>query len=207
MSKGPRLTPRKAPQQGRAKSTVDAILIAMARVLVAEGFDALTTNRVAELAGVSVGSLYQYFPSKESLLAALYRHVRAQRLATIGDALVSAGGHPIAEAAPIIARAAVEAYAEDPSLDRALAAVAPAIGAARKAADVDANLAHTFGSFLERHRAHLAGRDPMQAGFLLARALDATLGAVTLEHPEWLDEPWLEVEIEALVRGFVAPGR
>jgi AcrR family transcriptional regulator len=186
---------------------VDAILTATARLLLSEGFDALITNRVAEVAGVSIGSLYQYFPSRESLVAALYRHVRAQRLAAIGDALVSAGSLPMSEAAPLLAKAAIEAYAEDPALDTALAAVAPALGAARKVADLDASLAHTLGSFLERHAASLGGRDPARVGFVLARALDAALGAVVLEHPEWLAEPWLVEEIAALVRGYVVPAR
>src|SRR5260370_17574340 len=62
---------RKAPSQERARATVDAILEATARVLVADGFDGASTNRIAQTAGVSVGTLYQYFPSKESLVAEL----------------------------------------------------------------------------------------------------------------------------------------
>jgi AcrR family transcriptional regulator len=59
-------TPRKLPQQDRSKVTVDAILTATAHILTQEGYDRTTTNRIAELAGVSIGSLYQYFPSKEA---------------------------------------------------------------------------------------------------------------------------------------------
>ena len=51
--------------------TVEAILDATARVLVREGYARTSTNRVAAVAGVSIGSLYQYFPNKESLVAAL----------------------------------------------------------------------------------------------------------------------------------------
>src|SRR6185437_15341352 len=79
--------PRKLPRQDRSRATVDAILEAAARVLVKEGFERTTTNRVAEAAGVSVGSLYQYFPSKEALVAALVdRHneeMRAEVLAAL----------------------------------------------------------------------------------------------------------------------------
>jgi len=59
------------PQQDRSKVTVDAILTATARILTQEGYDRATTNRIAELAGVSIGSLYQYFPSKEALVTSL----------------------------------------------------------------------------------------------------------------------------------------
>src|ERR1700733_5846515 len=76
MAKRTRTAPRKKPRQGRSQATVDAILVATARVLCATGYDRASTNRIALAAGVSVGSLYQYFPSKEALVAALVeRHI------------------------------------------------------------------------------------------------------------------------------------
>lgn len=71
-----RLVPRKRPQQGRSQATYDAILEAAARILENEGRGALTTNRVAERAGVSIGSLYQYFPAREAILAELICRIR-----------------------------------------------------------------------------------------------------------------------------------
>ncbi len=62
---------RKHPRQARAKATVDCLLIAAQRILAKEGLGAFTTNRVAVVAGVSVGSLYQYFPNKQAIAAAL----------------------------------------------------------------------------------------------------------------------------------------
>src|SRR5687767_9201431 len=76
--KAPRLATRvrKTASQARSRATVDAILRATAHILVREGYDHLTTNRVADRAGVSIGSLYQYFPGKEALVKALLdRHV------------------------------------------------------------------------------------------------------------------------------------
>lgn len=63
--------PRKRPRQARSKVLYDALIEATQRLLASEGLDAVTTNRVAELAGVSIGSLYQYFPSREALIAAV----------------------------------------------------------------------------------------------------------------------------------------
>ena len=68
-SQRPRL--RKTPRQARSKGTVAAIVEAAARILEVDGLDGFTTNAVAERAGVSIGSLYQYFPSKEALVGAL----------------------------------------------------------------------------------------------------------------------------------------
>lgn len=67
----PALEPRKKPAQARSAATVGVILEAAARILESRGFDGYTTNAVAEVAGVSVGSLYQYFPGKDALTAAL----------------------------------------------------------------------------------------------------------------------------------------
>ncbi|MFL9872395.1 TetR/AcrR family transcriptional regulator [Paraburkholderia megapolitana] len=65
------LSPRKAPLQRRAAATVDAIVEAAARILETQGPSGYTTNAVAERAGVSIGSLYQYFPNRDALTAAL----------------------------------------------------------------------------------------------------------------------------------------
>ena len=62
---------RRAPRQGRSRQTVDAVLAAVPRVIRREGVDAVTTNRIAEAAGVSIGSLYQYFPDKKAIFSAL----------------------------------------------------------------------------------------------------------------------------------------
>ena len=66
-------TPRKIPTQARSRMMVEAILTATASIIVKHGYKGTNTNLVAQLAGVSVGSLYQYFPNKDSLIAALHQ--------------------------------------------------------------------------------------------------------------------------------------
>ncbi|WP_394840680.1 TetR/AcrR family transcriptional regulator [Pendulispora brunnea] len=71
---------RREPRQGRSRQTVHAVLGAVSRVIRREGVDAVTTNRIAEAAGVSIGSLYQYFPDKKAIFSALHeRHVEDVR--------------------------------------------------------------------------------------------------------------------------------
>ncbi|TCK99757.1 TetR family transcriptional regulator [Shimia isoporae] len=72
----PAINPRKKPKQERARATYEAILEAAARILVRGGLDALNTNRVAEVAGVSIGTLYQYFPTKQAILTEIIREKR-----------------------------------------------------------------------------------------------------------------------------------
>jgi AcrR family transcriptional regulator len=71
---------RRAPRQERSRQTVEAVLEAVPRVLKRHGARAVTTNRIAEVAGVSIGSLYQYFPDKQAIFQALHeRHVEDVR--------------------------------------------------------------------------------------------------------------------------------
>jgi AcrR family transcriptional regulator len=88
---------RKSPKNDRSQSIFDAILLAAARILPAQGFARSTTNKIAEAAGVSIGSLYQYFPNKESLVAALIeRHV--DRHVRILEAKLAEHGAPSVDA-------------------------------------------------------------------------------------------------------------
>ena len=79
------LNPRKSPAQSRAVATVAAVLEAAARILEERGFAGYTTNAVAERAGVSIGSLYQYFPGKDALIVALIERETATLLADMAE--------------------------------------------------------------------------------------------------------------------------
>lgn len=113
------LNPRKLPRQARSRALVDAILDAAARILAEQGREALNTNMVAEKAGVSIGSLYQYFPNREAIIAAvaerhghrIYHHVAGVDLSD-DMTLEAAVGR--------IARSLFAAHALDPALHAAL---------------------------------------------------------------------------------------
>ncbi|AKF05387.1 TetR/AcrR family transcriptional regulator [Sandaracinus amylolyticus] len=117
-----RFRPRKAPVQRRSTQTVEAILGAAARILVSRGWSELTTNHVAKRAGVSIGTLYEYFPGKEALVTALVeRHLERAEALLASRASELAMGCPSVDA---LSRAIVEtmvALHEDaPRLHRAL---------------------------------------------------------------------------------------
>jgi AcrR family transcriptional regulator len=80
MKASERASSRREPKQQRSRKTVEAVLEAVQRVLKRHGAEAITTNRIAEAAGVSIGSLYQYFPDKQAIFMALHdRHVDGVR--------------------------------------------------------------------------------------------------------------------------------
>src|SRR3984885_5315460 len=128
MSTAVRTNPRKNASQERSRLTVDALLEATARILVREGFDKASTNRIAEVAGVSVGSLYQYFPSKEALGAGLIDPAHREVMQAIQGELAEALKLSMEEAVRRLVSIAVKAHRIDPKLHRALTEQIPRVG-------------------------------------------------------------------------------
>ncbi|AOJ66343.1 TetR family transcriptional regulator [Burkholderia ubonensis] len=109
------LAPRKSPRQQRSAATVDAIVEAAARILERDGFDGYTTNAIAAHAGVSIGSLYQYFPNRDALTAALAERESAALL----DDVARAASLPSCDAIlHALVRAAVAHQLRRPALAR-----------------------------------------------------------------------------------------
>ncbi len=108
--------PRKQAQQERSRATQTAIIEATARLLESQGRDGLTTNAIAERAGVSVGSLYQYFPNKEAILATLIRDKRQHLLMRMQQAAQQMQDAPAAAAVDALVRAGMMHQYERPAL-------------------------------------------------------------------------------------------
>lgn len=118
------LEPRKSPRQARSAATVAAIHTAAIQVLLADGVTRLTTTRVAERAGVSVGTMYQYFPHKEALLFAVVREKLMMVVAAMEAAAATLAGQSLAAIAEGLADAWLEAKTDDIVSSRAIYGVA-----------------------------------------------------------------------------------
>jgi AcrR family transcriptional regulator len=170
-----RLEPRKPPSQKRSKATVDEILAAAAQVFESHGYAAGTTNRISHRAGVSIGTLYQYFPSKDAIAVALLeRHI-----AETDHRLHEWVGHMVAEQHGL--RAALHDYVAGmmemhsgrPRLQHILLEESPLpervhqalLEAERKAANVVSGLLRLYP---EVRRPHLE-----QAGFVVVQTVES----------------------------------
>jgi AcrR family transcriptional regulator len=120
--------PRKTPVQARSTVTVEAIAEATIQVLLSHGVERLTTTRVAERAGVSVGTLYQYYPNKQSLLFAVVENHMNRVAAKVEAACEAACHQPLAEMIKDMVKAFVEAKMERPDISAALYQVAGDLG-------------------------------------------------------------------------------
>jgi AcrR family transcriptional regulator len=124
----PAFEPRKTPVQARAAVTVEAISEATIQVLLSHGADRLTTTRVAERAGVSVGTLYQYFPNKKSLLFAVLENHLDKVAAAVETASEQARHKPLREMMREVVEAFVDAKMERTDISVALYRIAADVG-------------------------------------------------------------------------------
>jgi AcrR family transcriptional regulator len=203
MQRQVRTTPRKRPSQARSRATVDTVLEATARVLVKRGFDGLTTNLVAEAAGVSIGSLYQYFPNKAALVGALIeKHVEDITSLCLSE-LARVAALPMAQAIRCMVELMIRAHAVDPELHRVLTEQVPRVGRMAKLREVDALCHRMVAGLLATRKAELAIEDPGVAAFVLVSSLEAITHRAALFSPELLCDPRLIDETCAMFRRYL----
>ena len=114
---------RKEPRQARSRATVEAIIHAGARVLAERGMDGFTTNAAADVAGVSIGSLYQYFPDKSSLIDAVRRRHLDDVLGVVRE--MGQGNRPITQLVENLVDGMIAVHSIQPALHRVLLDEAP----------------------------------------------------------------------------------
>ncbi len=143
------LRPRKTPVQARSSATVAALHSATIQVLTREGLSRCTTTRVAERAGMSVGSLYQYYPNRDALLAAvLEEHLDGVGTA-VEQACREARGMPVAEMASLLVKGFLRAKLRDPAESKALYAVAAERGGSELVRQLQARLSVVIAEMLK----------------------------------------------------------
>lgn len=145
------INPRKSPKQARAKATVAAILQATARILDRDGLEKFNTNRVAEVAGVSIGTLYQYFPTKEAILTDIIRQKRAQLLSGLTAAIQEMQQETFEQTLSKLIHAAIEHQLEWPKLARTLEYAEAFLPLEKETADLNVAITNTVVKFLAQH--------------------------------------------------------
>jgi AcrR family transcriptional regulator len=182
MARRPLTNPRKQASQERSRATVDALVEATARILVREGFDKASTNRIAEAAGVSIGSLYQYYPSKEALVAAVIERHNRDLMQVVRTALAEIAGLPLEQAVRRIVAAAVDAHRFDPRLHRVLAEQIPRTGRLATVEAFNREYFALFKGYLEQHKAKLRAVDLELAAFVCVTSIEALTHTAVLHH-------------------------
>jgi AcrR family transcriptional regulator len=191
------------PQQARAKDTVDALLSASKTLLVQRGVEGTTTNAIAELAGVSIGSLYQYFPSREAIIAELSRRHVARVLALIFAEVDALVGTNLRVGARRLIQLMIEIHRQDPELHGAIETSHPRLAARAQLAQVEAQVMATARTYLESHRSELVVADLDRAAFVVVTTIEAVTHEAAFRRPDLLDSDALVDDITRLVLGYL----
>ncbi len=194
-----RTNPRKAASQKRSRHTVDVLLEATARILVREGFDKASTNRIAEVAGVSVGSLYQYFPGKEALVAALSDRHNQEVMRAVQGELAEAVNLPLEQAVRKLVAVAIKAHRIDPKLHRVLAEQIPRVGRLENVETFNRQNYALFAAYLERHRDAIRPVDLGLAAFVCVTSIEALTHTAVL-HRKVVEDKAMKALIEEATR-------
>ena len=200
--------PRKIPTQARSRSLVDAIIESAARILQQEGMERLTTNHIAKVAGVGIASLYQYFPSKHAIVAALIRTQLDRDLVAI-EALIQA--HPLEPLSVKLHRFVVALCEYQASLAPLLAQLLPLLEPLEQAPVIqewmDA-LTERFAALLQAHPEELSEElhspdQILRAAQVVALATRAVLNNASMHSPHQLLDPDFQREVARLSHGLL----
>ena len=207
VARKPATKPRKSASQQRSRATVDALVEATARILVKDGFEKTSTNRIAEVAGVSVGSLYQYFPSKEALVAAVIDRHNEEIMAIVRATLIEIADMPIEKAVRRLVTVAIAAHRINPKLHRVLAEQIPRAGKL----DVEAfnrEVHALVRAYLESRRKEMRRIDLDVATFICVSAIEAVAHNIVLNQAETLPDKIVRTLVEETTRmvvGYLRP--
>lgn len=197
-----RIRQRKQPVQQRALETTEAIVTGTLQVLRRDGYAKLTTTRVAERAGVSVGTLYQYFPDKRSLVVALQVRYFGLMIDAVGDALAGAQSH---DSLATLLRRALGALLQvkRDNLDLTLALRAPM--AERDGGTFVRESLQNFVAAMVPAVARTLPRlpDVERRVELVVAALEGAISYAVFEEPDWLVADWFLDDLVTLATGFL----
>jgi AcrR family transcriptional regulator len=197
-------TSRRRPKQARAEFALDSIMEAAARTLEAHGKAGLTTQRVADTAGFSIGAIYQYFPNKEGLIEALARRELERLTAMMKEALVQ----PAPFGTGLNARRMIRVVA-------AFIGDRPRLYGILRAEWADAAPDSPLGQGMRRYFELISGtlnrENPDlgkrigtdEARFVLFRAISGVLLATAMERPQYFGTDAFEDEMVRLILGFL----
>jgi AcrR family transcriptional regulator len=193
-------TVRKEPRQARAQATVGAILEATVQILDREGLEAATMARIAEVAGVSVGSIYQYFSHRDAILNALQDREFARALTLVQELLADGNlAQTPEQTVTAVVRGLAQLYRACPGLHRVLTIEGLRVAQADRVHAFDLRVIEVVRHFLQASSAPMRPKNLDAAAFVVVQAVRATMLACLLERPPGLDEQTLIQEVVDLV--------
>lgn len=203
------LRPRKRPLQARSQRTVEIVLKAAAQVFARRGYAGATTNHIAERAGVSIGTLYEYFPSKDALLVALMEaHIReGEAVLERSAAEIVRQPRSLVETIRHVVKAMVDMHAHDRELHRVLFEEAPLPRQLRQLlGEIEARIIQRVELLLRSDPA-VSVPNPALAAAIVAKTIEALTHKLVLHGERDLDLDAYVEEIVRLIGSYLTVGK
>ena len=199
--------PRKLPRQRRSQATVDVILEATTRVFDDLGYEATTTNRVAERAGVSIGSVYQYFPNKDALLTALHERHIDEVTASVASVLNTGAARPWREQLRAVVDEILRLHTQRPRLQQVLHLERPWLERPSADSNGTRRLAQAAAQWLVRHRDGMTIIDVDAAAETVLRLIEGMVHAAVLDRRGNAVDASVATSIREAVEGYLVVPR
>jgi AcrR family transcriptional regulator len=178
-------------------------LEATTHILTEEGYDKANTNRIADRAGISIGSLYQYFPNKESLMAALIEQHSNEMAELVETKLNHLFDSPLEIVVPELIRAVIAAHAINPRLHQVLSEEVPRLGKSIQMEQSQERVAQILTSYLNRWSDSIEPQNLAMTVFILCRTVDALSHAAVIEYPDFIKDDRFEIEVSNLLLSYL----
>lgn len=198
-----RAEPRKQPRQARAQATVDAIVQAATHLLVSDGFHNLSTNRIAAHAGVSIGSLYQYFPNKEAVVALVVERFAERQFEIFAQGLAAVVDAPLEQGVRRLIGTLMEAKCLEPELSRVLFEELPDVGQMDVLRAWTQRACEVVSAALQANEEEVRPLDTELAAFVLVTACNGIVHAAVVDRPDLLSDPALADNTADLVLRYL----
>jgi AcrR family transcriptional regulator len=195
--------PRKLPSQARSQQMVEAILEATARVLAERGYVGTNTNLVAERAGVSVGSVYQYFPNKDSLVTALHERHAAQMYALIDGVLASSHPRSLRGHIDAMVQAMLAAHQMEPALHKVLEKEFPFFDAPKAESPADHSIFKRVRGMLEDYGDQIVPANRDLAAWTVLQIMESLIHAATIDPPKEFSVQDIQKGITRTIFGYL----
>ena len=193
---------KKAPRQPRARQTVQRIIDATAAIVVEQGLDAITTNKVAERANVNIASLYQYFPNKQALLGALLQTYWNDLTRTLDNQLENLGTVSVEESTRLWAVSAIRNFRDNGGVLAELMRNQSQISALPEGREFEHHLMESMRRFLLRQRDRLRVKDLDRAVYIAFTACTSVLTKHLLEPVPYYTDAEIVEELVQLMTGY-----
>jgi AcrR family transcriptional regulator len=193
---------RKSPKQDRSKAIVEAIFEATLRILPKVGSQNITTTKIAEFAGISIGSLYQYFPNKESVLAGIVDIISKAKTAEVQKRIDEIGGKSMTEATDTMVDLGLEIFLKEKEKVREVYRQAPELGRLPALLKLRQSVVERLAEEMKKHRPGLPPEEYLRVSFVAVNSLMGVVHTMLYDDSQNYSIDELSFELKTMLNAY-----